>query len=119
AVNNIAGTYAGFCRGRTGHGSQHDRMIFLGADVHPYAVVFSALIFTQKRVLAWVEKSGMRIEHPQHSGNGTLVERVVGVYGKRILLLDDGENLGETLNGVLQIGRSRGGSTHRWPVDAT
>ena len=74
AMNDVAGTNAGFRCGRTGHGREYDGVIFLRTDGHADAVIFAALIFTQQRVLARIEKRGVRIEHTQHAGNGAIVK---------------------------------------------
>ena len=94
-------------------------MILLGGDDHSHAVILSALIFPQKGKLFGVEETRMRIEHPQHSGDGALVDRFVHVYLVGIVTLNDVQNAREVAHGGLVVVRRGRRCPHIGTVNAS
>jgi hypothetical protein len=58
------------------------------------------------------------VEHPEHTGDGALVDGFVGVDGLGVIGLDDGEDAGEVTDGGLVIVRSGSGGADGGSVDA-
>ncbi len=102
--DDVARTDSGPVRGCPGERRNHNDLVVTRAYLHTYAVVTAALLFLQSRVLLWVEKVRVGIEHAQHAGNGTVVDRLVGVHFFRIVLLDDAVHLRESMHRIAHVG---------------
>ncbi len=98
-------------------GRHDDSAIFAGSDDHADAVVFAALIFTEKSELASVEEIGVGVEHAQHAGDGTLIDDLVDIDRESVIGLDDIENFGEVHDGGLVIVGIRGGGADGGSID--
>ena len=53
------------------------------------------------------------------AGNGAIINRFVGVDRNCVVALNRGENLGEGLDGILNIRGARGRRAHRGSIQAT
>src|SRR5438067_1395485 len=97
---------------------QHDGMIFPRSYDHSDAVVFPALVFAEERKLFGVKKAGVRIEHPEHARNCSLVDGLVHVHLVGVVVLDHVQNAGEVAHCALIVVRRSRGSPHIGPVNA-
>ena len=93
-------------------------MIFAGSDDHADAVIFAALIFTEKSELASIEEIGVRVEHTKHAGDGAFVDGFIGVHGIGVVGLDDVEDVSEIFDGGLVVVHVGGGGANGRTVDA-
>jgi len=59
----------------------------------------------------------MGVEHPEHAGDGALVDGFVGVDRLSVIGLDDGQDAGEVADGGLIVVRSGSGGADGWAVD--
>jgi hypothetical protein len=76
------------------------------------------LIFLEQGELTGIEEIGVRVEHTEHTGDGALVDDLVGVHGLGVVGLDDVENRGEVADGGLVVVCVGGGGTDGGAVDA-
>ena len=108
---------AGFIGRRAGEGKDHDDFIVARSHRHPDAVVFAALVLAHQGIRLGIEEIRMRIERVQHPGNRTVVDGLVGIHRFGIIVLDEGIDIGELLQAVLDVGvarRRRGCCPVRW-----
>ena len=101
--NDVAWADAGPVRGRSGKWRNHDDLIVARHHLHAHAVVTAALLFLQSRILLRVEEVRVRVEHPQHARNGTVVDRLVGIQLFRVILLQHAVDLGEAAHRIAQV----------------
>src|SRR5713226_361774 len=94
-------------------------MIFPWRNDHSHAVILPALVFPQKRELPGIKEIRVRIERPQHSWNGALIDRLVHVHRFRVVRLNHVQNPRELFHRRLVLIRRRRCSPHGWPVDGS
>ena len=116
--NHVAGANPRIVGRRARVWRQHDGMIFPRSYDHSDAVVFPALVFAEERKLFGVKKAGVRIEHPEHARNCSLVDGLVHVHLVGVVVLDHVQNAGEVAHGALIVVRRSRGSPHIGPVNA-
>ena len=102
--DDVARMNAGFVRGRSGEGINHDHFIVARPDRHTHAVVLAALVFAHERVGFRIEEIRVRIERVQHAGNRAVVDRLIGVHRFGVIVLNQRVNIGELLQAVLNLG---------------
>ncbi len=95
---------AGLVGGRAGEGIDHDHFIVARTDRHAHAVVLAALVFAHQRVGLGIEEIRVRIERVQHARNRSVIDGLVGVHRLGVVVLDQGVNVGELLQAVLNLG---------------
>ena len=107
--DDVAGPDAGFVgraclqRGR----GRRSWFVRLRLDRHADAVVLAVLVFAHLREGLGVVEVGVGIEHVEHAGDGAVVDGLVDLVGVEVLgvvLLDDGVDIGEGVQGVAQGG---------------
>src|SRR5262249_5341599 len=101
--NRVAGAQPGLVSRSSHERRYHNDLVVARGNLHAYAVVFPALLFAQQRVRLRIKEVGMRIEHVQHSGNGPVVNGLVGIYRLSVVLLDQAVDLGKLLQAVTDV----------------
>src|SRR5262245_19473932 len=109
AVNredDVAGTNPGAVRGRAHEGRNHDDLVITRPDLHAHDVVLAALLFAQQGVRLGIKEIGVRIQHAQHAGDGSVVNSLLGVDGLGVILLNHLVHLGKGAEAVVEVGDS-------------
>src|SRR5205823_119766 len=120
--NFITGPDARFIGGRPFERVEDDNLGFaasvadrLRLDGHTDAVVLAVLVLTHLGIGLWVIEVGMRVEDVEHSGNGAVVDGLVGLicvhrFGVVMLdqRIDNGEGVERVSQGGLIAGRLSG-----------
>src|SRR6266568_4406018 len=83
--------------------SNDNDFIITRPNRHAHAVILAALILAQQGIRLGIEKIRMRIEHVQHAGNGTVVNRLIGIHRFRVILLHHIVDCGELAQAVADI----------------
>src|SRR5271165_246783 len=96
---------------RSGKRRNHDDLIVARSHLHADAVVFTALIFAQGRVCLGVKKVGVRVEHPQHARDRSVVNGLVRIHRFRVILLHHFVHLGEAADAVPNVAVGRRGTS--------
>ena len=93
--------------GRTAHkGSDDNHFIVARAHLHAYAVIFAALLLAQSGVGLGIKEIGVRIEHPQHAGNGAVVNCLIWIERLGVVLLHYLVHLREVAQAVVHVGNA-------------
>ena len=104
--DDVAGVNAGAEGGRALVRRDDVDLVALLLDHHADAVIVAALIFAQPGVGLGIVKIGVRIEYPQHAGDGAVVDGRVGLVaidGLGVVLLHQRINVGERLQAVAKL----------------
>ena len=97
----------------------HDNGVILARrDDHADAIIAAALVFTEERELARVKEIGVRVEHAEHAGDGTLVDLFINVDRIGVVGLHYVQNASELLDGGLVIVGGGGGSAGGRTIDS-
>jgi hypothetical protein len=94
-------------------------VVFAGSHNHADAIILAALIFAKQGELAGIKEIRVRVKHPEHAGDGALVDGLVGVDRLGVIGLDDGQDAGEVADGGLIVVRVGGGGADGGAVDAS
>src|SRR5262249_39686949 len=112
AVNrddDVAGANAGTVGGGAHEGRNYDHLVITRAHLHAHPVVLAALLFAQQGVRLGIKEIGVRIQHAQHAGDGSVVNSLLGVDGLGVILLNHLVHLGKGAEAVVEVGDSRCG----------
>src|SRR5581483_12420428 len=66
----------------------------------------TALVLAHFGVGLWIVEVGVRVEHPEHAWDGTVIDRrvsFVAVDGLSVVLLDEGVDIGKALQAVADL----------------
>src|SRR5215472_11718787 len=96
--NYVAGPDAGSIRRSARKWRNDDNLVVARPNLHAHAIVLSALFLAQRRVRLRIEEVGVRIEHSQHSRNGTVVDGLIGIDRLSVILLHHLIDLREAAN---------------------
>ena len=115
--DDVAGADAGFVGGGAFEGVEDDDLGLavwggLRLDGHADAVVLAVLVFAHLGEGLGIVEVGVGIEDVEHAGDGAVVDGLVGLVGVEVLgvvLLDEGVDVGEGVEGVAQGGLVGGG----------
>ena len=115
--DDVAGANAGPVGGGALEGREDDDVddagfVGLGLDGHADAVVLAVLVFAHLGEGLWVVEVGVGVEDVEHPGDSAVVDGAVdfiGVEGLGVVLLDEGVDVGELVEGVAQGGFVGGG----------
>src|SRR5579872_523116 len=88
---------------RSGEGEDHDNFVIARPDGHAHAVVLAALILAHQCIGFGIEEIRVGIERVQHSRDSAVVDRLIRVNRLGIVLFDDGVNIGELFEAVLNL----------------
>ncbi len=109
--DDVTGTEARVVGGCADVGRHDHGVIFARGHDHADAVVFAALIFTEKSELARVKEIGVRVKHAEHTGDGTLVDGLVDIDRVGVVVLNDIEDARKVANGgLIVVGGGRCGA---------
>ncbi len=89
--------------GAPGEGRDHDDFVVTGTDLHAHTVILPTLLLAQGRIRLRIEEIRVRIQHAQHARNRPVVNRLIGVDGLGIVLLDDFVNLRKAAQAVADV----------------
>src|SRR5260370_23893615 len=110
--DRVTGAQSDFVRRRTHEGGDHDDLVVARRDLHAHAVILSALFFAQQRVRLRIEEVRMRIQYVQHSRDGAVIDRLIGIDRLGVILLYQTVNFRKLLQAGadIAIGDSRAGT---------
>src|ERR1700692_150927 len=90
--------------GSTGEGKDHNYFIVSRPNRHAHAVVLAALVLAHQCVRLWIKEIRVGIERMQHPWNGPVINSLIRVDRLRVVILDDGINVSELLQAILDVG---------------
>src|SRR5260370_10627398 len=110
--DRVTGAQADLVRRRTHEGGDHDDLVVARRDLDAHAVILSALFFAQQRVRLRIEEVRMRIQYVQHSRDGAVIDRLIGIDRLGVILLYQTVNFRKLLQAGadIAIGDSRAGT---------
>lgn len=116
-LDDVAGADAGLDGRRAVKGGEDDDLggsflVGLGLNLHADAVVLAVLVFAHLGEGLGVVEVGVGVEDVEHAGDGPVVDGLVGLLGVElicIILLDEGVDVGEGMEGVAEGGLVGGG----------
>ena len=101
--DDVAGTNAGAVSRAADKGCDDDDFVIARTHFHAHTVIFATLLFSQRGVGLGIEEIGVRIEHPQHAGNGAVVDRLAGIHRLGVILLHQLVDLREIAQAVVEV----------------
>ncbi len=116
--DHVARPNPGVIRRRADVRRHHHGVVFARSNHHAHAVIFAALVFAQQRKLAGIKEIRVRIEHPEHPGDGTLIDGLVDVHLFGVVGLHDVQHARKVADGGLIVVGRGGGGSDIWPVNA-
>ena len=87
-------------------GFNHIDLVLLLLDDHAHTVIVATLVLLHPGVVLGIVEAGVRIEHPQHSRDGPVVDdriRLVAVDRLGVVLLHQRVDIGEFLQVIAQL----------------
>ena len=101
--NRVAGPYTGLVGGRSVKRLNDDGPAVTWRNSHSNAIIVAFLLFPQRTELFRIEEVCVGIERPGHARDGALVDRFLRRNLVGEIVLDDVQDLGETLKAGFNI----------------
>src|ERR1700683_2685352 len=102
--DHVAGMNASLIGGGAREGENNNDLIIARPHRHTHAVVLAALVLAHQRVGFRIEEIRVRVKRVQHARDGSVIDSLVRVYGLRVVVLDDGVDVGELFQAVFDVG---------------
>src|SRR6516225_7400172 len=103
----VAGTNASTIGRSAGERGNHNDFVVARTYLHAHAVVLAALLLAERCVRFRIKEVRVRVEYPQHSRNGSVIDGLVRIHRLRVVLLHDFIHLGETAHAVANVAVTR------------